>query len=96
MSINYLVDNQELKDATRIFTKLGKGRKKYSSETVFDFSKDDLPPNLSYKNSPILIIQLGRKLGTWGRTNFIGLVMWGAIFFITSLSFRESLTNLNS
>ena len=26
MSINYLVDNQELKDATRIFTKLGKGR----------------------------------------------------------------------
>ena len=42
MSINYLVDNQELKDATRIFTKLGKGRKNYFSETVFDFSKDKI------------------------------------------------------
>jgi len=42
MSINYLVDNQELKDATRIFTKLGKVRKNYFSETVFDFSKDKI------------------------------------------------------
>ena len=42
MSIDYLVNNQELKDATRIFTKLGKGRKNYFSETVFDFFKDKI------------------------------------------------------
>ena len=42
MSINYQVNNQELKDATKIFTKLGKGKKKYFSETVFDFLLDKI------------------------------------------------------
>ena len=42
MSINYQVNNQELKDATKIFTKLGKGKRKYFSETVFDFLLDKI------------------------------------------------------
>ena len=37
MSVNYQVNKQELKDATKIFTKLGRRKSKYVSETVVEF-----------------------------------------------------------
>ena len=54
------------------------------------------PARLSYKNKPILINQAGRSCLEWGIIKGIGFVILGAILRIISLSFKDSLTNLNS
>ena len=42
MSIKYQVDNQELKDAIKTFTKLGRRKSAYVSETVVEFLVDKI------------------------------------------------------
>ena len=64
--------------------------------TDFDLGITDLPPKLSYKNNPILINQEGRSFFECGIIKGIGFVIFGAMRWIISLSFKDSPTNLNS
>ena len=42
MSLKYQVNKQELEDATKVFTKLGRRKSKYVSETVVEFLVDKI------------------------------------------------------
>ena len=55
-----------------------------------------LPPRLSYINNPNLINNFDLNFFEWGITKGIGFVILDAICVIISLSFKDSLTNLNS